>query len=174
MSAGSGKAVDPGHPGDLDKEIFMAWGKLVFGEPWRPEKEPPPDAKEIARILRLGLPVPPFVQVWLADLIDPPLEGGEEVKFVLKRNGRAVQKLETELEKLKKSLAIVSTLQRGKSLTDAINKVMPGKERQAFRALKYALRWFEQFNLLTDQNQLPAHLVAKVVTFVNFYIDDSN
>ena len=93
MSAGSGKAVDPGHRGDLDKEIFMAWGKLVFGEPWRPEKEPPPDAKEIARILRLGLPVPTFVQDWLADLIDPPLEGGEEVKFALKRNGRAVQKL---------------------------------------------------------------------------------
>ena len=85
-----------------------------------------------------------------------------------------VQKLKIELEKLKKALAIVSAVQRGKSLTDAINKVMPGKERQAFRALKYALRWFEQFNLLTDQNQLPAHLVAKVVTSVNFYIDDSD
>jgi hypothetical protein len=70
----------------LDEETFFAWRNLIFrafrkeAPPIDPNKEGPPlDPKEIARILRLGRPVPAFVQGWFADLIDPRPEGGVEV-----------------------------------------------------------------------------------------------
>jgi hypothetical protein len=129
---------------DLDEETFFAWGTLILLRA-SIEELPPPDPKEIARILRLGRQVPTFVQDWLADLIDPPPDSIGELKFVLKRNGRAVQKFETIWKEHQKGLAIMAAMERGKSVTEAIAEIMPGKARQGFRVFESTQRRLKQF-----------------------------
>ena len=67
-----------------DAKVFMAWVRLVYGHSW---SEPPPDptefAKEIARLLRRGKPIPPFAQAMLADFLDPPPGYGGELQPLL-------------------------------------------------------------------------------------------
>jgi hypothetical protein len=144
MSAGSGKAVDPGHRGDLDKETFMAWGKLVFGQPWNQDIDPPPDLKEIARLLRLGKPIPSFVQDWLADLLDPPRDDGYDgVRLVLDLDGREAQKFKTKMKAFQKALTIQKVMDCGLTLSQAIDKVMPGQQRQGYTLWKSAEPFIE-------------------------------
>jgi hypothetical protein len=135
--------------GDLDEETFLAWGNLVF----RPfvEEVPPPDPREIARILRLGRQVPRFVQDWLADLIDPPPDSVGELKFELKRSGRGARRLETAWNEYQKSLAIRAAMERGKTLSGAISEVMPGKQRQGYRPWKSTQRVFEVIEEVSDK-----------------------
>jgi hypothetical protein len=45
---------DDGRFRGLDKETFMAWGKLVFGQPWNLDIDPPPDLKESRDFFALG------------------------------------------------------------------------------------------------------------------------
>jgi hypothetical protein len=131
-----------GEGGDLDEETVFAWRNLIFRAFIK--EAPPLDTKEIARILRLGRPVPAFAQGWLAALIDPPLDRGEEVKFVLKPNRRAVQKFETKSKELQKGLAIMAAMERGKSVTEAIAEITPERAHQGFRALRSTQRMLKQ------------------------------
>jgi hypothetical protein len=111
----------------MNDETLMAWGKLALGWP-----RPAPDPKEIARLLRLGEPVPEFAQRWLAELFS----GEGALQLVLKTNGRAAQKYETEQANLRKALEIASAMNRGKTIVEAIREIMPVDERQAYRALE--------------------------------------
>jgi hypothetical protein len=148
--------IDPGHFSDLDRETFMAWGKLVFGEFWKKDSnlDAPPDLKEIARLLRLGKPVPPTQQAWLADLLDPPSDGigYDGFRLILAREGRAAQKFETEWKGFNTAISIAMAMERGKSLNQAIDEVMPGKRRQGYAIWSAAQPWFERCSLLEERH----------------------
>jgi hypothetical protein len=119
-----------------DAKVFMAWGHLVYGHTW---SKPPPDptefAKEIAKALRLGEPIPPFAQKWLADLLDPPPGQGGEFKLIFKRDGYAARKLETELRDYRKALEILEAKQSGLSTRKAVDKI-GGEGMRALRSAK--------------------------------------
>jgi hypothetical protein len=125
-------------PYDEENETEEAWFWVVFSHMGGRKS----DLKEIARLLRLGQPIPKIAQNFLADLIDPPRGGGEDVRLVLKRNDQ-LRKLDTALKEYQKVLEIKAAMERGKGVTEAIVEVMPGKERHGFRLWKSALRWRE-------------------------------
>ena len=146
MSERRGKIIDPGHRGDLDTETFGAWGRLVFGG-FREKELKPPDLKEIARLLRLGKPIPPFMQDWLADLLDPPRdESYDGFQLILDCDRRAAQKFETKWKDFNKALSIAVAIEGGKSSNEAIDAVMPGRRRQGYAVWKDAqplLEWLK-------------------------------
>ena len=123
-------------PYDEENETEEAWFWVVVSHMGGRKS----DLKEIARLLRSDEPVPKIAKNFIADLIDPPRGGGEDVKLVLKRNDRE-GKLKKALTEYQEALAIVAAMKRGKSVTQAIAEVMPGRRRQGFRLLES--EWIE-------------------------------
>jgi hypothetical protein len=120
-----------------DVETFMAWARLAHGYQWT---DPPPNptdlAMEIARLLRLGEPVPPFAQKWLADFLDPPPGYEGELSLVFKYNKRAAQKHKTELKNYRVALDIMAAKQRGLSTREAVAEIMPSGGMRAWRSAR--------------------------------------
>ena len=157
--------IDPGHRGDLDKETFMAWGRLVFGEFGSGSKEAaPPDPKEIARLLRLGKPVPFFVQDWLADLLDAPDDkkiGYDGVSLVLTVDRRAAQKFGTKIRAFQKAFAIQKMMDCGLSLAEAIEKVMPGQREQGYAVWRTAKPFIEYIKAHPERLRMDLEILCR-------------
>jgi hypothetical protein len=111
--------------------------RLVYGHSW---SEPPPDptefAKEIARLLRLGKPIPPFAQAMLADFLDPPQGFRGELSLVFERDGYAARKLKTELRDFRIALKILEAKQKGASTRKAVAEIMPNGGMRAWVSAK--------------------------------------
>jgi hypothetical protein len=116
------------NPYDEENETEKAWFWVVVSHMGGGKS----DIKEIARLLRLGQPIPKIAQDFLADLL-PPRGGGEDVKLVLKPHDRR-GKLKRELQEFQKVVQIVAAMNRGKGLTAACEEVMP--QGGGFRLMK--------------------------------------
>jgi len=128
MSAKHGEIID-----QMDLEELVAWGRVIFGRP--------PDAKELARLLRSG-PVPSFVQSWLADCLDMPPDGDKRIRLIFKSSGNESRKLRTQKKDILRGLAIMEAMERGLSTDVAIGEVLgPNKLRQGKRMLSLARQW---------------------------------
>jgi hypothetical protein len=152
----------------LAREISVRWARLrftqlrfdriVYGRPFRAAAtRPPPDIKEIARLLRLRRPLPPFAQDWLADLLDPPANGLAEWRLIIKPHTTARRRLKTMAGEYQLMYEIAAAVQRGMGINEAIDEVMgAGRRRQGFRILKATRRDFERLRAAladSDKNQ---------------------
>jgi hypothetical protein len=55
-----------------------------------------------------------------------------------------VRKFKTKLKEHQQGFAIMAAMERGKSVTEAIDEIMPGKADQGFRALRSTRRRLKQ------------------------------
>jgi hypothetical protein len=119
------------------------------------------DMEEIARLLDLDCP-PKFARNFLADLI----RGDDTTKLVPKKNGRVARKDQTIIRKFEVWRKIKAAMAAGKTKTEAIEAVMPGRREQGFAAFKkgehFAIvfaetcakfPWFLDWG--TDERELP-------------------
>jgi hypothetical protein len=103
-------------------------------------------AQELARLLRMER-IPLLLQSWLADRLDPPPNADNRITLAFKSSRSAARKFKTEKKELQIACAIMVLVNKYKlTIDEAIAEIMPGKERQAFRALKTARRWGNGFD----------------------------
>jgi hypothetical protein len=115
---------------DVDPKTFMAWFEII-------DEMMCGAQLDIKAVLKLrGQPIPRFAQDFLFDLLDP---AGDiyETRLVPQKNGRAAQRSETAVKYMQIAFKIGAAVERGKSLTAAIDEVMgKNKTRQGRRVLK--------------------------------------
>jgi hypothetical protein len=140
----------------LDREISVAWArlrftqlrfdKLAYGRPFQAAAtRPPPDIKEIARLLRLRRPPPWWTQDWLADLLDPPANGLAEWRLAVKANTKARRQFKKMVGEYQHMHNIVAAKQRGAGTNKAIDEAMGAeRQRQGFRILEATRREFDR------------------------------
>jgi len=136
----------------------LRFDKIVYGRPFRAAAtRPPPDIKEIARLLRLRRPVPPFVQDSLADLLDPPANGLAEWRLIIKPHATAQRRFKPMAGDYQLMHEIAAAVQRAMGINEAIDEVMGAeRRRQGFRVLKATRRDFERLRAApadSDKNQ---------------------
>jgi hypothetical protein len=119
---------------EIDEATYEAWEDIVNWKLGRPEKNPPIDLKQIARLLRLRQQVPPFVQDFLANLLDPP--NGAAERLVLKLSKKAMRRNMTMNRYLRSALRIEEAMKQGKTTEEAIEDEFPGRQGQGFRVLR--------------------------------------